>query len=207
MAANEQDRYDMTGHTKDNASAIAKPIWLLATTLVIEAILSVSELSRTPGVMSLTKVVGDVFPAVTNFMLAPSASPNVAPYLALTILLMPVKVYFAYRILLRFSRTELGNLATLPSSNSSLARRLMSSLFVIVLSVGFFYAVFFTSGNEYFTSQEALRSAAAKYRLILTGGIWMWVSWSILELMVVVFLLGLLFVFVVEWWKISLKRR
>ncbi len=124
--------------------------------------------------------MGEIFPAVTNFMLPPSVSPNIASYLALTILLMPVKVYFAYRILSRFSKTELGNIATLPSSNAPFYRKLISSMCVIVFSVGFSYAVLFTSGSDYFPSPDALRSAANKYALILAGGLWLWMSWSVI---------------------------
>jgi hypothetical protein len=193
-------------NTKENGSVLAKPGWLFTILLVLEALLSVLELHRIPGIISLTKGIGAIFPVVTNFMLAPSISPNVAPYLALTILLMPIKVYLAYRILLRLSKADIRDLVTLPSSEASFARKLISLTFVITLNVGCGYYVLFAYGGEYFVSPDALRSAVAKYRLISGGGIWMWVSWSVFYLSLFASLIGMLSLFIVEWWRIKLKR-
>lgn len=189
-----------------NIELIAKPYRLLISILVLEAILSLLNLLYIPGVLSLTAWMSAILPVVENIKADATVHPNVAPYIAMTSLLLPIKVFAAYLMMLRQSPRDKELVGYFPSSNATLPRRVISSVLLILLSMGVGWYVFFSYGGEYFHSPDALRSAKDKYHLITGGGIGMWLGWSLMYLLPITFLLGLLVTFFVEWFHRLFKH-
>lgn len=166
--------------------------------LAFEAILSIGNLSSYSSALFLAESLSGIFPVVGNFLSNPTSNPDVAPYIGLTFLLMPLQIYAAYFIIARHTKADKAHIASFPLSDAGPARKIISSIFVLLLNVGFIWYVLFY-GNDFFTSSDTTRNIAAKYRLVNGGGIGMWIGWSVMHLIVLVFLMGLLLVFVTDW--------
>lgn len=179
---------------------LTKPVNVFLLVLAVEAMLSVVDLSQIPGVTTFLEVVGDSIPVVNHFRSNPAADKDVGPYIAITLLLFPLKSYAAFAVISRLTKEDRARVICYPSSDASFIRKLVSSAIVVSLNVGLAWYVFFQFGEmNYFGSLDIPRSATAKYHLVNAAGIQMWVGWSVMHLVVTAFLVGLLFVFVAEW--------
>ena len=183
----------------------ANPGQLFILILAFEAILSIGNLSHYSSTLFLAESVRSVFPVVGNFLSNPTSNPDVAPYIALTLLLMPLKIYAAYFIIMRFSKSDKTHIAYFPLSNASIARKIISSIFVLLITLGLIGFVLFY-GDDFYTSSEATRRIRANYRVVSEGGIGMWIGWSVVRLIVLASVMGLLFVFIAEWFSFCRQK-
>lgn len=166
--------------------------------LGFEAIISLINLSVIPGVMPVVQVIGNVLPVVDNFMHKTIVHPSVAPYIALTSALLPLKVFVAYILVLQLSPEDKLTLISFPSSNATVVRKIYGTILVLILNVGFVWYVFSYGDAGYFDSDSPPGSAASKYRLVSEGGIKMWLGWAVMHLVCLALVLGLLLAFVDE---------
>jgi hypothetical protein len=150
--------------------------------------------------MSIAKNTGIIFPVVNNFMGNTTVSSSVVPYIALTCALMPVKIFISYLLILRLSPRDKMLLVSFPSSQTTIAKKIYSTLLVVLLNAGFWWYVFITYGEaSYFNTNIPPKTAIIKFHLVSHGGIQMWLGWSVMHLAMMALLLGLLAVFVDEW--------
>lgn len=180
---------------------ISHPSALFIGIIGFEAIFSLMDLSMFPGVMPVTKVLGYIFPVINNFTFNSSVSSSVAPYIALTCALTPVKAFVAYFLVMQLSPRDKSLVVNFPSSNASLPRKVFSTFLVLILNAGIAWYVFNFGDSSYFNTDVSLNSAAAKYRLVSAGGIQMWLGWAVMHLTIMALLLGLLVAFVDEWFR------
>lgn len=168
--------------------------------LAIEAVLSVIDLSKIPGAVVFAEIVGSYVPVVSHFLSNPSANQDVAPYIAITVLLLPLKAYLAFGVVARLSREDKEKVVYFPSSEASFPRKILSSAIAIALNVGLAWYVLFQFGEiDYFSSPDIPRGAITKYHLVSSSGIQMWLGWSVMHLVVLAFLMGVLLAFAIEW--------
>jgi len=182
------------------SSISTSPGYFFGLILALEALFSFFDLSRIPGMMHMVEAIGVVIPVVANFLTNTAVKSNVAPYVALTCLLMPVKIFFTYLMILRLSSKDKALVICFPSSDATVIKKSVSFVLLFLLTVGMSWYVFFSYGDSsYFTSSDLPRSAIAKYRLVSASGIEMWFGWSVMHLTVMSFLLGLQLVFLIDW--------
>ncbi len=110
-------------------------LWILG----IEAIFSLIDLSVIPGVMALAKSTGSIFPVVENLLHNPLVPSETIPYVALTCALTPAQVYVAYLLTLQLPPEEKAFWASFPSGDATVSRKIFSSIWVFLASVGFLW--------------------------------------------------------------------
>jgi hypothetical protein len=175
------------------------PLKMFLGILGIEAIFSLTDLSVIPGVMAMAKSTSHIFPVIENLLRNPLVPPSVIPYVALTCVLIPAKVYVAYLLILQLSPKEKAFWASFPSGNATLTRKIFSSIWVL-LSCGLCAWFLFRYGEStYINTNTPPRSAITKFHLVISGGLRMWLGWAVMHLAVVAYILGLLLAFVDEW--------
>ena len=179
----------------------AHPASIFVLILALEAIFSLLPIAKIQALVFITEGLGAVVPVVSNFMANVAATQNVAPYVALTCLLMPLKVFAAYLIILRLSPEDKRLVLHFPSSDAAIGRRIFSSTLLFLLTIGAAWYVF-SYGDSYFGSTDAPRSANLKYHLVAEGGIGMWLGWPLMHLTPASFLFGLFVAFIVEWFQL-----
>lgn len=195
-----------------------KPAKAFLMVLAVEAILSRADLSQIPGMLALTEIIGNYIPVVSHFLSNPSISRNVPVYIAITLLLLPLKIYFAYKIIATLtqksklevsrhngasSRASLfskSEVACFPSSEASFFKKIRSTIYVIFLNIIVIWSTFsLYVYTEYLRHGNALRSSKDIYKLIYSSGTGMWFGWSVWNLIPVALAMGLLLAFFVEW--------
>lgn len=177
------------------------PLTILAGILGLEAILSLMDLSVLPGAMLMTMTAGKFLPVVDNFMRNTAVPSSVAPYIALTCVLTPVKVFVAYLYVVRLPPREKSLIVCFPSSHATISRKIFGTFLVLMLSVGFAWYASIYGDTSYFNTDVPPGSALAKYHLVSAGGIRMWLGWSVMHLAMMTLVLGLLVAFVDEWFR------
>lgn len=170
-------------------------LWILG----IEAIFSLIDLSGIPGVMAMAKSTGIIFPVIENLSRNPLVPPAAIPYVALTCVLLPAKVYVAYLLILRLPPEEKAFWASFPSSDATLTRKIFSSIWVFISSVGFLWYVVGYGDTGYYNTDIPPRTAIAKFHLLIAGGLKMWLGWAVMHLALLALVLGLMLAFADEW--------
>lgn len=181
------------------------PLTVFLGIMCIEAILSLIDLSVLPGAMLMTMTAGKFLPVVDNFMRNTSVPSSVAPYIAMTCALTPVKVFVAYLYISQLPPSEKSVIVSFPSSHATISRKIFSTFLVLMLSVGIGWYVFSYGDTSYFNTDVPPGTALAKNHLVSTGGIQMWLGWSVMHLSILSLLLGLLISFVDEWLRFSIS--
>lgn len=171
-------------------------LWILG----IEAIFSLIDLSVIPGVMAMAKSTAIIFPVIENLLLNPLVPPEVIPYVALTSVLIPAKVYVAYLLILRLPPEEKAFWASFPSSDATVGRKISSTVWVLLICILFVWWLIFQYGGAwYYNTDTPPRSAIAKFHLVIAGGLRMWLGWALMHLALLALVLGLILAFVDEW--------
>lgn len=177
------------------------PSLLYIVVLTLEALLAVTDLSQFSGAVDFAKYTGQFIPVVRNFLSDASSDPNVAPFIALTFALLPVKIYASCIIFFRHKESDKALIASFPSSASSTVKKIYSTALVFLMNaLCVLYILFY--GDGFYTSSSVTRSITNKYYLVSEGGVGMWLGWSVMHLTVMAFVVGLLFVFIIEWLRL-----
>ncbi len=150
---------------------------------------------------NFVRYVGRIAPTVENFAHLGPESETIQFYLAVTILLLPLKILFGYLWLnsdASFRKTLVISPLTIVRphysewaleskpdeldklKDRSMFNRVTLSFVSLVFCAGTYWYVFFSYGSELAEGKTAtLRSVRFKYDMILDGGISMWAAWSV----------------------------
>lgn len=148
-------------------------LWILG----IEAIFSLIDLSVIPGVMAIAKSTAIIFPVIENLLLNPMVPPEVIPYVALTSVLIPAKVYVAYLLILRLPPEEKAFWASFPSSDATVGRKISSTIWVLLICMMFVWWLMFLYGGAWYYNtdtppQISNRKISSCYRWRVTHVAW-----------------------------------
>lgn len=165
------------------STSFARPAALLAFVLAVEAFLASVELSESNLLVVVATAVGQVFPVVKSHMATETPTGILGVFLAVTILILPLKVWGAYRVV----RTAGGKDMALAIGSSSTVRQVVNVFFLTLLCAGGTYYVFWGFADHGYFQSSAPGSAAFKNTLLTAGGLKTWLSWSILTEGVIAF--------------------
>lgn len=183
--------------------------WFLGL-LALEAVVAATNIQGSPVFRPLSLALKPLFPVISNV----SASPYpelIANYIALTIFLSPLKVWFAMLWLDHNRNQALTIILTTPfSPNRTWFKRWLFLAAFSALMVGLSWYVLFAFGSEYFSSTEGSPTSYSqrrKYLLVVNGGLGMWLSWSVLHLTLFAFAWGAYLITLRDWFKYFFWQR
>lgn len=181
--------------------------WFLGL-LALEAVVAGTNIQGSPVFRPLSLALKPLFPVISNV----SASPYpelIANYIALTIFLSPLKIWFAMLWLDHNRNQALTIILTTPfSPGRTWFKRVF---FLVAFSALMLLAsryVLFEYGSDYFTELgQSPLSTRRKYLLVVNGGLGMWLSWSVLHLTLLAFAWGAYLITLRDWFKYFFGQR
>ncbi len=169
--------------------------------LVLEAVLSLIDLSQISFVNVISKDLSEIFPVVMNFNGETKPFQIARNYIAITILFFPAKAFFGY-IWLQNRRGEI--LKTVIVSPYSENRSVFSKVFFLIgvfaITFGATWYVLWGFGNESFhDANQSLLSQHNKYSMVLKNGLSMWVSWALMHMTILGFAWSVFIQIIKDW--------
>lgn len=122
----------------------------------------------------ISDVLGQFFPIITNFDVLSVQSHVARNYIALTLLLLPIKMILAYWWIQELPRKTKDILLTTPyTSGRSWVAKTLFLIAISAFAVGISWYVLFTIGD----TSTGNASEKHKHALILANGFRMWIGW------------------------------
>ncbi|MDR2189191.1 MAG: hypothetical protein LBE62_14295 [Azonexus sp.] len=176
---------------------------LYGSELFLALVLSQDWVSKATVLVSLADALKSIFPVIGNFDRIADYPEGLRVFLAITILLMPVKMLFLYKcfiakesfyknfIISPFSRDKGVKTSDFVHSRDvskyKEQRSLLSVAFVSFMIVLFAFGALFECsmyGYEISEGKRTLVSIEAKYKAIAYGGLGAWLAWSCIQMTV-----------------------
>lgn len=169
--------------------------------LLLEAVLSLVDLSEISFIGTIANGLSEIFPTITHFNGEAKNFQIARNYIALTILLLPANALFGY-LWLQHRRAEvLRTVLVSPySENRSFFAKIIFLIGIGALTFGVSFYVLWGFGDESFRhAGQSLLSQRNKYALVLRNGLPMWLSWALMHTMVLGYAWGAFIMTIKEW--------